>query len=163
GKRTREQNPALQETMMRMMSRQSREGVIAALAALRDRPDSTSTLGTMTARTLIVVGEDDVITPPSDSRAMLEMLPKAARAQRETTAGAGPVTGEERPAAGTRASVDSLALGLRRRRFQRQNAAPAHASVRFSSATEAGCPCPTLLARFWCLACKAHVPGPSAR
>ena len=110
GKRTREQNPALQETMMRMMSRQSREGVIAALAALRDRPDSTSTLGTMTARTLIVVGEDDVITPPSDSRAMLEMLPKAARAQLDIIAGAGHVSCVERPAAVTRAIVDYLAL-----------------------------------------------------
>ena len=110
GKRTREKNPSVVESVLRMMRRQKKEGVIAALGALRDRPDSRPTLATITARTLIIVGEDDVITPPDDSRQMLDALPRAARAQLDIIAGAGHASCVERPAAVTRAIVDYLAL-----------------------------------------------------
>jgi pimeloyl-ACP methyl ester carboxylesterase len=46
------------------------EGVVAALAALRDRPDARPGLGAIHVPTLILVGEEDAITPP----AMAEVL-----------------------------------------------------------------------------------------
>jgi 3-oxoadipate enol-lactonase len=42
----------------------------AAIHALMARPDSTPDLGRITCPTLIVVGEEDVITPPAEAAAM---------------------------------------------------------------------------------------------
>jgi 3-oxoadipate enol-lactonase len=53
-----------------LMSRQPAEGVIAALIALRDRPDSTPTLAQVAVSTLIVVGAENTLTPPKDSEQM---------------------------------------------------------------------------------------------
>jgi pimeloyl-ACP methyl ester carboxylesterase len=55
-----------------LMSRQPVEGVIAALRALRDRPDSTPTLAQITVPTLVVVGAEDTLTPPRDAEQMRE-------------------------------------------------------------------------------------------
>ena len=44
------------------------DGVIDALEALRTRPDSRPTLATITCPTLVVVGEEDTLTPPDLSR-----------------------------------------------------------------------------------------------
>jgi pimeloyl-ACP methyl ester carboxylesterase len=109
GKRTRESNPAVVRTVQTMMERQSPEAIIAALGALRDRPDATELLSTITAPTLILVGEDDVITPPAESRKMLEAMPSVAHAQLDIVAGAGHASCVERPAAVTHAIADYLA------------------------------------------------------
>lgn len=69
-----------------LMSRQPTEGVIAALIALRDRPDSTPTLAQVAVPTLIIVGAEDTLTPPKDSEQMrdgirgaqLAVIPNAA-------------------------------------------------------------------------------------
>ena len=69
-----------------LMSRQPSEGVVAALIALRDRPDSTPTLGQIVAPTLIVGGAEDTLTPPKDAEQMrdgirgarLAVIPNAA-------------------------------------------------------------------------------------
>ena len=53
-----------------LMSRQPVEGVVAALGALRDRPDSTPTLAQIVVPTLIVVGAEDSLTPPQDAEQM---------------------------------------------------------------------------------------------
>ena len=53
-----------------LMSRQPVEGVVAALGALRDRPDSTPTLAQIAVPTLIVVGAEDSLTPPQDAEQM---------------------------------------------------------------------------------------------
>lgn len=96
GKRTREKCPEVVDDVHRMLESAPVEGVIGALQALRDRPDSTATLGTIDVPTLIVVGEDDVLTPPSESA----LLHAAIRGSRfEQIAGAGHVANVERPAA----------------------------------------------------------------
>src|SRR5205823_5949368 len=51
-------------TVRTIASRQSTEGVVNALAALRDRPDASPGLDNVSAPTLILVGEHDVVTPP---------------------------------------------------------------------------------------------------
>lgn len=68
-----------------IMSGSSPHGVAAALRAMADRPDSTVTYREIDVPTLIIVGEEDVITPPEDARKMhaaiagstLEIIPKA--------------------------------------------------------------------------------------
>jgi len=61
---TRETKPGVVKVVRAIAGRQSEEGVTAALAALRDRPDATPALGNVSANTLILVGEHDTITPP---------------------------------------------------------------------------------------------------
>ena len=109
GKRTRESNASLIGWTRAMMERQPAAGVVAALGAMRDRPDSLRTLRSVKVPTLIIVGEDDVITPPSEARAILEALPEAALAQLDIIAGAGHASCVERPAAVTHAIADYLA------------------------------------------------------
>jgi 3-oxoadipate enol-lactonase len=53
-------------------------GLIGALAAMRDRPDSTPLLPTLEGLpTLIMVGAEDAITPPAMSEAMAKAIPGA--------------------------------------------------------------------------------------
>ncbi len=68
-----------------IMTRTPPQGVAAALHALAARPDSTPTLAKIDLPTLIIVGEQDAITPPDASRDMhakiagstLEIIPNA--------------------------------------------------------------------------------------
>jgi pimeloyl-ACP methyl ester carboxylesterase len=60
-----------------IMETSSKEGVIAALKAMAARPDSTETLRNADVATLVVVGDRDVITPPSDAERMVSLIPKA--------------------------------------------------------------------------------------
>lgn len=92
-----------------MMGRQPAAGIIGALQALRDRPDSRETLGTITVPSLVVVGEEDTLTPIKEARAIAEALPLATRVRLEIIAGAGHVPCVERPAATTHALSDFFA------------------------------------------------------
>jgi 3-oxoadipate enol-lactonase len=46
-----------------------------ALEAMRDRPDSTDELAAVDVPVLVLVGEEDAITPPAESEAMVSRLP----------------------------------------------------------------------------------------
>jgi 3-oxoadipate enol-lactonase len=59
-----------QEFVREVMESASPEGVSAALRAMAERPDSTAVLQSLTAPCLIVVGEQDPITPPTDAERM---------------------------------------------------------------------------------------------
>jgi 3-oxoadipate enol-lactonase len=56
--------------LRRMMEAAPVEGIVGALMAMADRPDSTPTLAMITCPVLTVVGADDGITPPADVQAM---------------------------------------------------------------------------------------------
>jgi pimeloyl-ACP methyl ester carboxylesterase len=58
-----------------LMLGQTPEGVQTALAAMRDRPDSTAVLSRLEIPTLVVVGAEDELTPPSEAEAMARQLP----------------------------------------------------------------------------------------
>jgi pimeloyl-ACP methyl ester carboxylesterase len=60
-----------------IIQRQPAEGMIGALAAMRDREDSTPTLPTIKVPTYVIGGEDDVITPPDVTVTMAKMIPDA--------------------------------------------------------------------------------------
>jgi pimeloyl-ACP methyl ester carboxylesterase len=96
GRTTREKNPELVDELHRMMSIAPVQGIVDALDALRTRPDSTPTLATIDVPTLIVVGDEDVLTPVKDARAMHLAI---AGSRLEVIVGAGHVSNIERPAA----------------------------------------------------------------
>ena len=88
--------PDLVERVQRMISRQKPETVEADLTAMRDRPDSTEFLREIAVPTLVVVGSQDVLTPPADSERMSAAIPGA---RLVTVPGAGHLTPMERPKA----------------------------------------------------------------
>jgi 3-oxoadipate enol-lactonase len=96
GKSTRERSPGLVEDVRAMLASASVEGVVGALEAMMARPDSTPTLTSVDVPTLIVVGDEDVLTPPADARAMHAAI---GGSRLETIAGAGHLSNFERPAA----------------------------------------------------------------
>ena len=96
GRTTREKHPDIADAVHRMLTMAPVEGVVGALEAMMDRPDSTPTLATIDVPTLIVVGAEDVLTPPKEARAMHERI---AGSRLEILAGAGHVSNVERPAA----------------------------------------------------------------
>jgi len=65
-----QRDAGLTERVRAMMADQPASGMIGALAAMRDRPDSVPTLATITVPTLVAAGADDQLTPPADARAM---------------------------------------------------------------------------------------------
>jgi 3-oxoadipate enol-lactonase len=65
-----------------------------ALHGLAARADSRATLGTIHVPTLVVVGEEDVLTPPPESMAMAEAVPGA---RLEVLPKAGHLSSLERP------------------------------------------------------------------
>lgn len=53
------------------------EGVVAALRAMAERPDSRPTLETITVPTLVITGADDRLIPPSEGEDMALAIPDA--------------------------------------------------------------------------------------
>ena len=96
GKTTREKQPDTYDAVHRMMAQANAEGIVGAVEAMMLRPDSTALLPTIDVPTLIVVGEEDVPTPPKEARAMHEKIPGS---MLEIIAGAGHLSNLERPAA----------------------------------------------------------------
>jgi 3-oxoadipate enol-lactonase len=68
-----ELKPAVREIMMST----SPEYVKAALRAMATRPDSSSLLPAIAVPTLVIVGEEDTITPPADAERMASAIPGA--------------------------------------------------------------------------------------
>lgn len=71
---TREQSPELVAFVREMMAGSTVDGIIGALGALRDRPDSRPVLQATRLPALIVVGQDDGIAPPAEATSMHEAL-----------------------------------------------------------------------------------------
>jgi 3-oxoadipate enol-lactonase len=59
----------------RIMAEQPVAGIVGALGGLRDRADSGATLPTITVPTLVIAGDEDVITPPADAQALAAAIP----------------------------------------------------------------------------------------
>ncbi len=65
--RTRTEQPELATFLRDMMAATPVEGLVGALDALANRPDSTQTLAQIKVPTLVIVGSEDTLTPPSDA------------------------------------------------------------------------------------------------
>jgi pimeloyl-ACP methyl ester carboxylesterase len=96
GKSTREREPSVVATMRAMLESASVDSIVGASEAMMNRPDATGLLATIDVPTLIVVGEEDVLTPPKESRAMHAAIPGS---RLEIIPAAGHVSNVERPAA----------------------------------------------------------------
>jgi 3-oxoadipate enol-lactonase len=96
GKTTREKRPDIYDAMHRMIAQAPVAGIIGATEALMSRPDSTETCATIDVPTLVVVGDEDVLTPPRDAARLADAI----RGSRlEVLQGAGHLSNVERPAA----------------------------------------------------------------
>lgn len=78
GRSTRQAQPLLVQQVREMIHRTPVPGLVGALSAMRDRPDATSLLASIDVPTLVIVGEEDEVTPPPLSRAMAAAIPGAA-------------------------------------------------------------------------------------
>jgi pimeloyl-ACP methyl ester carboxylesterase len=70
GETTRKTCPAVAEQVRSLALASSAEAIAGALRALMTRPDSTPLLRTIHVPTLIVVGDEDTVTPPAAAEDM---------------------------------------------------------------------------------------------
>ncbi len=70
GPTTREQRPQVVRAVREVVGSPPAESLTAALSALGARPDSTPLLTSITVPALVVVGEEDTLTPPSCAEAI---------------------------------------------------------------------------------------------
>jgi 3-oxoadipate enol-lactonase len=104
--RTRRDAPDLAEGLHRRMAATPVAGIVGALSAMRDRPDSVGLLPTLAGLpALVVVGEEDVVTPPESARRMASGIPGA---RLVVMPGAGHLPPLERPSETTAAILDFL-------------------------------------------------------
>jgi pimeloyl-ACP methyl ester carboxylesterase len=93
---TRAGNAAVVDDLRKQITGNSVESIAGALEALMTRPDSTPMLSTLRIPTLILVGDQDAITPPSLSEQMRRDI---AGSELVVIAGAGHMSNMEQPAA----------------------------------------------------------------
>src|SRR5258706_9690141 len=74
-----------------MITRTPVPGLVGALQALRDRPDSTPMLGAIAVPALVVAGEDDKIAPAGGVRAVAPTIPRAPDARIPAAGPPGPL------------------------------------------------------------------------
>jgi len=77
GKTTREKHPQRVEAMLALMERTSPRGIAGALRGMAIRTDRRGDLQRITVPTLVLVGEDDVISPPAEARELAGSIPHA--------------------------------------------------------------------------------------
>ncbi|KAA5832720.1 alpha/beta fold hydrolase [Saccharopolyspora hirsuta] len=75
GRTTHEQRPAVLKQVRELIEAQPAEGVAWAQRAMAGRPDSTDALRAFTGPALVVVGEEDRLTPPEHARELADVLP----------------------------------------------------------------------------------------
>ncbi len=82
---TVEQHPEKVTPLRELMERNTARGIVGALRAMASRPDRVGDLAAISVPTLVLVGEDDVVTPPSEAQSLadaiagarLEVIPEA--------------------------------------------------------------------------------------
>jgi pimeloyl-ACP methyl ester carboxylesterase len=97
---TPRKRPAVATALHRLMEQCPPATIEHALLAMRDRPDRSGAVSSIKAPTLIVVGENDAITPPATARAMHQRI---AGSELEVIRGAGHMSPMEQPAQVNRA------------------------------------------------------------
>ncbi len=77
GPHTKEHRPEVMAEIRRLIGEATAEGITVALEAMKRRPDSTPDLATMDVPALVVVGEEDALSPLDVAQALCEALPRA--------------------------------------------------------------------------------------
>lgn len=108
GRSSRRRRPELDRALSAVMHATAPSTILDGLHAMRDRPDSTGTVGTVTVPTLLLAGDEDVLTPPSVLGRLAAALPPDTPRLQAVVTGAGHLPCLERPAAVTLALADLL-------------------------------------------------------
>jgi pimeloyl-ACP methyl ester carboxylesterase len=87
--------PDVVERARAIAAEQPITNLVATLQALASRPDSSETAASLDVPVLVIVGEEDVLTPPIEAEQLAELLPIA---QLVRIPGAGHLTPLEQPA-----------------------------------------------------------------
>jgi pimeloyl-ACP methyl ester carboxylesterase len=74
GENTRRSRPDLAEGALRMMRKMSAENVAGVQRGMAERPDSVATLKTITAPTLIITGDEDLLTGVPEAELMKQNI-----------------------------------------------------------------------------------------
>lgn len=74
---TKEHRPDVVAEIRGLMGEATAEGITVALEAMKRRPDSTPDLASMDVPALVVVGEEDSLSPLDVAQAMTDALPRA--------------------------------------------------------------------------------------
>jgi pimeloyl-ACP methyl ester carboxylesterase len=106
GETTRREQAALVEQVRSSILTNDPEGVRRAILRLRDRPDASAALGAIAVPTLVVVGEEDTVTPPAEAERLAAGIPGA---RLERIAGAGHLSPLEQPEAFNHVLAEFLA------------------------------------------------------
>jgi 3-oxoadipate enol-lactonase len=77
GRTTRERNPDAQETVRRLIKRHSPQAIHNAVLRMMERPDARPLLPSISVPTLVIVGEEDELTPPSAAEEIAQGIPGA--------------------------------------------------------------------------------------
>lgn len=96
GDTTKRERPTVAVTVRRLIEGNRADTIAGAVEAMMGRPDSTPLLSRLALPTLIVCGEEDTLTPPSDSEAMHRAI---AGSRLVLLPGAGHLSSLETPAA----------------------------------------------------------------
>jgi pimeloyl-ACP methyl ester carboxylesterase len=77
GKTTLAERPKVVDALRAIITDNSGTGMVGAQLAMAGRTDTTHILPTIKVPTLVVVGEEDTLTPPDVARAMADRIPGA--------------------------------------------------------------------------------------
>jgi 3-oxoadipate enol-lactonase len=94
GKTTREMRPDLVDGALRMMRKMSPEDVAQVQRGMAARPDSTETLKSINVPTLLVTGDEDIMTGVNEAEIMRQHIPSS---QMRVIAKAGHYSAWEQP------------------------------------------------------------------
>jgi len=103
---THERRPEIVAAIRRTILGADPRGIAAAARGMAQRPDMSARLGEIACPTLVVVGRDDVISPPAEMRSIAQAIPNSHFVE---IAGAGHMSPMEQPEAVNRAIADFLA------------------------------------------------------
>jgi len=109
GESTHNHQPELVQRVREMIESSDPAGIAGGIRAMMDRSDSTTLLAAVGVPTLVIVGEDDVLTPPAESETMASRLP---RCRLVKLPGAGHLSSLEAPRAFSIALTDFLTSPL---------------------------------------------------
>lgn len=105
GTTTKAQRPGIVQALREIIGTPPARSLTAALSAMASRPDSRPLLGEIKVPVLVIVGEEDTLTPPEAAEAMVAGLPNARLVRMPA---AGHMSNLEAPEAFTRAVGEFL-------------------------------------------------------
>lgn len=113
GKSSRRRLPTLADDVAARMRATPPATIIDGLLALRDRPDATGTVRTLAVPTVLLTGDEDVLTPPEVLARIAATLPADLPRRHCVVPACGHLSSLERPAAVTLALIELLELADR--------------------------------------------------